>query len=118
MFIEALLGHQKYICKELQEFFIVSLLRHWKELIGIIKDEPRNNYAGDKLESRIFVYKFRVALDISGVPKEVFDTWCGDITTGFIARNMMSLPIKECDKIHGVMIDTRLFIEIAKANNE
>ena len=81
------------------------MLRHWKELISVLKDEPLNKYIGDKLESHTFVYKFRVDLDIYGVSKEVFDTWCDDITTGFIAINIMTLLIKECDKIPGVMTD-------------
>ena len=87
-------------------------------MIGALKDEPLDKYMGDKLESHTFSYKFRVALDISGVSKEVFKIWRDDTTTGFIARNTISLPIKECDKIIGVMIDTRSFVEIAKANNE
>ena len=87
-------------------------------MISIIKDEPLNKYTGDKLESHTFIYKFSVACDISGVPKEVFNTWCDDVNTGFIDRNMMSLPIKECHGIPGVMIDTRLFINIAQSNNE
>ena len=102
----------------MQEFFIANLLLHWKELIGVLKDEPLDKYMCDKLESHTFVYTFRVALDISGVSKEIFNAQCDDVTTGFIARNMISLPIKECDKIPGVMIDTQSFIEIAKSNNE
>ena len=102
----------------MQEFVVTNLLHHWKELISVLKDEPLNKYTGDKLESHIFVNKFRVDLDISGVSKEVFDTFYDDVTTGFIARNIMTLLIKEYDKIPGVMTDTRSFIEIAKKNNE
>ena len=87
-------------------------------MVGVLKDKPLNKYTGDKLESHTFVYKFRAALDDYGVSKEVFDTWYDDVTTGFIARNMISLSIKECEEIPGVMIDTRSFIEISQANNE
>ena len=82
-------------------------------MIGILKDEPRNKYVDNNLESHTCVYKFIVALDISGVSKEAFDVWCDDIATRFITRNMMPFPIKECDEIPGVMINTRSFIEIA-----
>ena len=102
----------------MQECVVTNMLRHWKELISVLKDEPLNKYIGDKLEFHTFVYKFRVVLDISGLSKEVVNTWCDDITTGCIARNMMSLPVKQCDKIPGVIIDTQSFIEIVKANNE
>ena len=70
------------------------------------------------MEYHIFAYRFRASLDISGVSKEVFDTWCDNIATGFITRNIMALLIKECDRIPGVIIDTRSFIEIEKSNNE
>ena len=106
-FVYTLLGHHKYVCKELQEFIIANLLRYWKELIGIIKNGPLNNYAAKKLESHTFVYTFIVVCEISGVSKEVFNTRCDDVTPGFITRNVISLPIKDCYDIPGVMIDTR-----------
>ena len=65
--IEVLLGYHKHECNELQPFFIANLLRHWKVLTGILKDEPRNKYTGNKLESHTCVYKFRVACEVSSV---------------------------------------------------
>jgi hypothetical protein len=35
-----------------------------------------------------------------------------------MARNMMSLPIKFCEEMPNVMLDTRTFIEIARSNQE
>ena len=63
-FVKALLGHHTYVCKELQYILLLIYYAIGKKLISILKDDPRNKYAGDKLEYSIYVYKFRVAFNI------------------------------------------------------
>ena len=73
-------------------------------------------YEGEKINYYSFVYKFNDVYNIAGITHAVFFSWYEDVKGGFMARNMVSLPIKMCKNMHDVMIDTRAFMEITKAN--
>ena len=40
------------------------------------------------------------------------DKWIEEITTGFVTKNYLALPIHMCINTPGVVIDTRGFIDI------
>ena len=86
--------------------------------MSVLKNEPRGKYDGEKINDHNFVHKCNEARNIARVTTEAFTSWCDEVTTGFTARNMMSLPIKMCENMPGVMIDTRTFIEIVKLNQQ
>ena len=110
------MGHHVNISTQLQRFYIADLLRHLIELMEVLKSEPMGKYEGEKINSHTFVYKFNDARNIAGITQTVFDSWCEEVKDGFMARNLVSLPIKMCENMPGIMIDTRSFMEITKIN--
>ena len=64
-------------------------------------------YEGEKINSYSCVFRFNNAHNIAGVIIEMFSPWCEEVKDVFISRNMVSLPVKMCKHMPGVMIKRR-----------
>ena len=54
-FFNQLMGHHQKVSEPLQKCFTANLLRHWNELISVLREEPRGRWSCEQVYEHQFV---------------------------------------------------------------
>lgn len=78
--------------RDIRSVLAGSLFRHWNKFVASMEEHPQKLY--DNLTNHPFVCHIYKAMSQSGVTIDLFSSWCKEVETGFITRNIVGLSIE------------------------
>ena len=79
-----------------------------------MREELRGRWSGEQVYEHPFVRTVITTMIRAYGNKTTLEKWIKEITSGFVSKNCLALPVKMCLNQPGIVIDTRSLVEIVK----